>query len=118
MAAPGDVFASEAELSELFGASQLPTDTFLRTLGWRHVAEEEVAALDDTTRGYYEAYADGVNAYLAEIFRADITAKDFRTWHGTVLAATAFVWRTSFSPLWVLPTWRWSAGRSAGPPRC
>ena len=39
---------------------------FLRTLGWREVAEQEVAALDDTVRGYYEAYADGVNAYLAD----------------------------------------------------
>jgi DNA topoisomerase-1 len=30
-----------------------------------------------------------VNAYLKEISGADITAKDFRTWTGTVLAATA-----------------------------
>lgn len=56
---------TSGRLSELFGASQLPTDEFLRTLGWRDVAEQEVAALDDTTLGYYQAYADGVNAYLA-----------------------------------------------------
>jgi DNA topoisomerase-1 len=30
-----------------------------------------------------------VNAYLKEISGEDITAKDFRTWHGTVLAAIA-----------------------------
>jgi DNA topoisomerase-1 len=30
-----------------------------------------------------------VNAYLKEITQRDITAKDFRTWHGTVLAALA-----------------------------
>jgi DNA topoisomerase-1 len=30
-----------------------------------------------------------VNAYLKEISAEDITAKDFRTWHGTVLAALA-----------------------------
>jgi DNA topoisomerase I len=30
-----------------------------------------------------------VNAYLREISGKDITAKDFRTWHGTVLAAVA-----------------------------
>ncbi len=30
-----------------------------------------------------------VNAYLKEISGDDITAKDFRTWHGTVLAALA-----------------------------
>jgi DNA topoisomerase-1 len=30
-----------------------------------------------------------VNAYLREISGADVAAKDFRTWHGTVLAAMA-----------------------------
>ena len=30
-----------------------------------------------------------VNDYLREITGEDITAKDFRTWHGTVLAAMA-----------------------------
>lgn len=62
---------TSGRLAELFGASQLPTDEFLRTLGWRRVAEQEVAALDATTRGYYEAYADGVNAYLASHQGAD-----------------------------------------------
>jgi DNA topoisomerase-1 len=33
--------------------------------------------------------SDDVNAYLREASGADITAKDFRTWAGTVLAATA-----------------------------
>lgn len=62
---------TSGRLSELFGASQLPTDEFLRTLGWRRIAEQEVQALDATTRGYYEAYADGVNAYLADHRGAD-----------------------------------------------
>jgi penicillin amidase len=53
-------------LSELFGASQLDTDRFLRTLGWHEIAAREVEALDASTRAYYEAYADGVNAYLAD----------------------------------------------------
>jgi len=53
-------------LSELFGESQLGTDRFLRTLGWHEVAAQEVAALDERELGYYEAYADGVNAYLAD----------------------------------------------------
>ncbi|MBD7958431.1 penicillin acylase family protein [Microbacterium sp. Sa4CUA7] len=57
---------TSGRVSELFGESQLPTDLFLRTLGWREIAEQEVAALDEETRGYYEAYADGVNAYLAD----------------------------------------------------
>ncbi|PCC55573.1 penicillin acylase family protein [Brevibacterium aurantiacum] len=55
---------TSGRLSELFGESQFGTDSFIRTLGWRKVAEAEVAALDDKTRAYYEAYAEGVNAYL------------------------------------------------------
>src|SRR5699024_2656760 len=55
---------TSGRLSALFGESQLGTDTFIRTLGWRKVAEQEVEQLDETTLGYYRAYADGVNAYL------------------------------------------------------
>ena len=58
-------------VSELFGESQLATDKFLRTLGWREIAEQEVEALDPTVRAYYDAYAEGVNAYLAENEGAD-----------------------------------------------
>ncbi|GAA1538397.1 penicillin amidase [Microbacterium ginsengiterrae] len=57
---------TSGRVAEMFGESQAGTDMFLRTLGWRDVAEQEVEALDDTSRSYYEAYADGVNAYLAE----------------------------------------------------
>jgi penicillin amidase len=53
-------------LAELFGESQLGTDKFLRSLDWHGIAEQEVAQLPDRERAYYEAYADGVNAYLAE----------------------------------------------------
>ncbi|WP_025158367.1 penicillin acylase family protein [Leifsonia aquatica] len=56
---------TSGRLSEMFGASQVPTDTFIRTLGWRRVAEQEVKLLDPTALRYYQDYADGVNAYLA-----------------------------------------------------
>lgn len=62
---------TSGRLSELFGESQLATDRFLRTLGWRAIAEQEVATLDETSLAYYEAYADGVNAYLADHRGAD-----------------------------------------------
>ena len=52
-------------LAEMFGESQVPTDTFIRTLGWRNVAEQEVKVLDKTSLRYYQDYADGVNAYLS-----------------------------------------------------
>jgi penicillin amidase len=55
---------TSGRLAELFGESQVGTDTFVRTLGWRKVAEQEVEALDPLTLSWYQAYADGVNAYL------------------------------------------------------
>ncbi len=62
---------TSGRLSELFGESQLATDKFLRTLGWHAIAEQEVDALSADERAYYEAYADGVNAYLADHQGAD-----------------------------------------------
>ena len=40
-------------------------------------------------RRWIDLDAAAVNAYLAEVLGGDLTAKDFRTWHGTVLAAAA-----------------------------
>jgi penicillin amidase len=51
-------------LSELFGASQVETDSYIRTMGWRRVAEQELPLLSEQTREYLNAYADGVNAWL------------------------------------------------------
>lgn len=51
-------------LSELFGAGQVGTDTVIRTMGWRRVAEAEIGLLSPDTRAHLAAYADGVNAYL------------------------------------------------------
>ncbi|MDJ0322885.1 penicillin acylase family protein [Cryobacterium sp. PH31-AA6] len=66
---------TSGRLAELFGRSQVGTDTFIRTLGWRAVAEAEVALLDPVTLGYYQAYADGVNAYLAGHAGADLSVE-------------------------------------------
>ena len=60
-------------LSELFGPSQVETDTFIRTLGWRRVAQQELPLLSSSTRRYLDAYADGVNAYLQSHPPGDIS---------------------------------------------
>lgn len=60
-------------VAEMFGESQAGTDAFLRTLGWRKVAEAEVEAMDDVTLSYYQAYADGVNAYLQSRSGAELS---------------------------------------------
>ncbi len=54
------------KLSEMFGEGQLDTDIFLRTLGWRRIAEQEWAQTAPETRAIFEAYSEGVNAYLEE----------------------------------------------------
>ncbi|MGY1553228.1 penicillin acylase family protein [Microbacterium sp. A588] len=64
---------TSGRVAEMFGESQAGTDMFLRTLGWRDTAEQEVEALDETTRSYYDAYAEGVNAYLASHDGADLS---------------------------------------------
>jgi penicillin amidase len=53
-------------LSEMFGEGQVETDLFLRTLGWRRVAQQEWDAMDGDRRTYLEDYAVGVNAYLGQ----------------------------------------------------
>ena len=53
-------------LSELFGPDTLEIDEFVRTLGWRRVAEQELPLLEPETRAALEAYAVGVNAYLED----------------------------------------------------
>ncbi|MFC4134392.1 penicillin acylase family protein [Hamadaea flava] len=52
-------------LAELFGESQLETDAYLRTMGWRRVAEQEWDLISADSRANLTAYAEGVNAYLA-----------------------------------------------------
>jgi penicillin G amidase len=53
-------------LSEMFGSGQVETDKFIRTMGWRSVAEQEYAGLSPQTKAYLAAYCDGVNAYLKD----------------------------------------------------
>ncbi|WP_329210109.1 penicillin acylase family protein [Streptomyces sp. NBC_00683] len=56
---------TSGRLSEMFGSGQVETDSFLRTLGWRKVAQDEYdKKLDEDTKKNLQAYAEGVNAYL------------------------------------------------------
>jgi penicillin G amidase len=57
---------TSGRLAEWFGEDLVETDAVIRTLGWRRVAAREFPKLSTKTRGYLEAYAAGVNAYLAD----------------------------------------------------
>ena len=52
--------------AEMFGEAQVEADIFLRTLGWEQVAARESQALSPRMQTLLEAYAQGVNAYLAD----------------------------------------------------
>jgi DNA topoisomerase I len=45
----------------------------------------------DDNDNLHELHSDDINAYLQEISGQEFTAKDFRTWRGTVLAADALL---------------------------
>jgi penicillin G amidase len=53
-------------LSEVLGPATLDADKFLRTLGVHRVAEATLKSLNAETRGQLDAYAAGVNAFLAQ----------------------------------------------------
>jgi len=54
-------------LSEMFGSGQVKTDAFLRTMGWRQIAQQEYdGQLAEDTKKNLQAYTEGVNAWLAE----------------------------------------------------
>ena len=56
--------AGSGTLSEVLGPGALEADRFVRTLGWRRIAEAEVGLLDTETRQILEAYSEGVNAFI------------------------------------------------------
>ena len=63
----------------------------LRTLRRRQGADELLAWKD--AEGWHDVRASDINAYLKETAGGDFSAKDFRTWHATVLAATSLAER-------------------------
>src|ERR1700733_630265 len=55
----------QGRMAEIRGADLLPVDKFIRTLGFYREAETSLSALSPWAQKRLEAYADGVNAFLA-----------------------------------------------------
>jgi penicillin amidase len=53
-------------IAEILGAVALPLDRWMRILGMRRVAARQPDLLEPETRHYFEAYAAGVNARIAQ----------------------------------------------------
>ncbi|MFF3495738.1 penicillin acylase family protein [Streptomyces sp. NPDC002795] len=67
---------TSGRLSEMFGKGQVKTDEFLRTMGWRRVAQKEYdSKLSPATKKYLQAYSKGVNSYLGGKSGKDISAE-------------------------------------------
>lgn len=62
----------------------------------QELPEQELFAYVDEQGNTRDVKSNDVNAYLREISGDDFTAKDFRTWAGTVLAAHALAEFESF----------------------
>ena len=58
---------AQGRLSEIFGARTLKTDELMRRLDLYTLSLSSVAAQDDYTKAALQAYADGVNAWIAQV---------------------------------------------------
>jgi penicillin amidase len=67
--------AASGRLAELVGARALPFDREMRVLGLRYRAEADYAVLPSADRAVLEAYARGVNAWIAA--RGRFSAPEF-----------------------------------------
>ncbi|MDX2143922.1 MAG: penicillin acylase family protein [Rhodospirillaceae bacterium] len=56
----------QGRLAEIIGRAGLGTDRFMRTLGLYRRTQEALAGADPETLAAFEAYAKGVNAFLAQ----------------------------------------------------
>ena len=84
--------AASGRLAELVGPAALPLDKQMRVLGLGRLAEGDVAAQSPETRALLEAYAAGVNAWIAS--RGRFAALEF------LYFGAPEPWRPSDSLLW------------------
>ena len=90
-------------LAELLGSAALSSDVQLRTIGIRRAAERSLAAISPEGRAAAEAYAEGVNAYVATLaqlpleYRA-VEITKFQPWTtlDTVTVAKSITFELSF----------------------
>ncbi|MBI2618486.1 MAG: penicillin acylase family protein, partial [Ignavibacteriales bacterium] len=96
--------AGMGRLAEVLGLPALRTDRLFRTLGLARLADEIVQTLDLETRSALEAYARGVNAYIAEHkgkypVEFDILGYEPEPWtvQNTILLGKLMAWELNYS---------------------
>lgn len=93
---------AEGRLAEVAGPLALRADRLVRLLGLGRRAREDLAALPEETRDLLEAYAQGVNAWIAA--RGRFAAPEF------LLLGTPEPWRPEHSLLWAKVMGLWLSG--------
>jgi len=93
---------ASGRLAEIAGEAGLRNDRFVRLLGLARRAEADLAALPQDTRNALEAYAAGVNAYVAA--RGRFAAPEF------LLLGAPGPWRPADSLLWGKVMGLWLSG--------
>ena len=92
----------QARLAEIVGEPAVEPDKFLRTLGIYRVAERNFERLSEEAQAIYEAYAQGVNAYLKA--RSELLPLEFQ-----LLGHEPEPWRPADSVVW-LKIMAWDLG--------
>jgi penicillin amidase len=104
--------AASGRLSEIAGPATLALDRTMRTLGLRRHAEADYPALPAETRAMVEAYARGVNAWIAE--RGRLSAPEFlflgapEPWQ----PVDSLLWGETMA-LWLSLNWRTELSRQS-----
>jgi penicillin amidase len=104
--------AASGRLSEIAGTATLPYDRLMRTLGLARSAEADYAALPDRPKALLQAYARGVNAWIAAHGR--FGAPEFlvlgtpQPW----VPVDTLLWAKTMG-LWLSANWRTELGRQA-----
>ncbi len=99
-------------LSEIAGPATLPIDKLMRTLGLRQSAMQDYETLPDRTKRMLQAYANGVNAWIAA--RGRFAAPEFlvlgapQKWQPVDL----LLWAKTMG-LWLSMNWRQELSRQA-----
>ena len=92
--------AARGQLSEILGPRTLPIDKEFRTNGFARAAERDAALLDPESRKVMEAYARGVNQFIAQHkknfpLEFSLLRYEPRNWQPSdTLAISAYMYRT------------------------
>ena len=104
--------AASGRLSEIAGPATLALDRTMRTLGLRRRAVADYPALPAETRAVLEAYARGVNAWIAERGRFSAPESLFLGAPEPWEPVDSLLWGETMG-LWLSPNWRTELSRQS-----